>query len=106
MFIPSGVPLFLLPLLVFVDILSFFSRMFSLFVRLFANLFSGHLLIKIVSIFLILSAASIPGVCFGSVFVLVMLLISLLEVAVSFLQAYVWLVLTVLYFDNMVILQH
>jgi len=109
LFIPTGVPLFLLPLLVFVDSLSVLSRLFSLAIRLFANILSGHLLIKIVSGFFFVVLSSIPGLTGGLlcfVFLIVIILIICLEIAVSFLQAYVWLVLITIYFESMVVNLH
>jgi ATP synthase subunit 6 len=51
LFLPSGAPLALAPLLVFIELLSYFARVFSLAIRLFANLMSGHTLLKILSEF-------------------------------------------------------
>jgi len=49
LFLPSGAPIALAPLLVFIELLSYFARVFSLAIRLFANLMSGHTLLKILS---------------------------------------------------------
>ena len=46
-FYPSGVPLLILPMLIPIEIVSFFSRIFSLSIRLFANIMAGHILLKI-----------------------------------------------------------
>jgi len=46
-FLPSGTPLFIAPLLILIEIISYFSRIFSLSIRLFANMLSGHGLLKI-----------------------------------------------------------
>jgi len=51
LFLPSGAPIALAPLLVFIELLSYFARVFSLAIRLFANLMSGHTLLKILSEF-------------------------------------------------------
>ena len=51
LFIPKGVPAFLLPLLVLIEIVSYIARGFSLSIRLFANLMSGHSLIHILLFF-------------------------------------------------------
>ena len=51
-FIPNGTPVFLVPLLVMIEIISYVARAFSLGVRLFANLTAGHTLLKILSTFL------------------------------------------------------
>jgi F-type H+-transporting ATPase subunit a len=49
LFLPSGTPLFILPFLIQIEIVSYFSRVIILSVRLFANMTSGHTLIKILS---------------------------------------------------------
>jgi F-type H+-transporting ATPase subunit a len=46
-FLPTGTPLFIAPLLILIEIISYFSRIFSLSIRLFANMMSGHGLLKI-----------------------------------------------------------
>jgi F-type H+-transporting ATPase subunit a len=51
MFIPSGVPVAIMPFLVLIEIISYFSRVISLSVRLFANMMSGHTLLKILLVF-------------------------------------------------------
>jgi F0F1-type ATP synthase membrane subunit a len=51
LFLPSGSPVMLAPLLVFIELISYFARVFSLAIRLFANLMSGHTLLKILSEF-------------------------------------------------------
>jgi len=45
--LPSGVPVLLAPLIVIIELVSYFSRVFSLSIRLFANISSGHALLKI-----------------------------------------------------------
>jgi ATP synthase subunit 6 len=51
LFFPAGAPVMLAPLLVFIEILSYVARVFSLAIRLFANMMSGHTLLKILSEF-------------------------------------------------------
>ena len=52
-FIPSGVPVFLLPFLVLIEVVSYFIRPFSLAIRLFANMLAGHTLLYILGTFVI-----------------------------------------------------
>jgi F-type H+-transporting ATPase subunit a len=47
MFLPSGVPIFIAPILVPIEFISYIARVFSLSIRLFANMMSGHALLKI-----------------------------------------------------------
>ena len=49
LFLPRGVPTFLIPLLSFIEMVSYTSRSFSLAIRLFANMMSGHTLLKILA---------------------------------------------------------
>jgi len=98
LFIPSGIPVALLPMLVVIEVISYVSKAFSLAIRLFANMMSGHTLLHILSGFVIkicnvsLILALVPFV--------IVLAISFLELGVSFLQAYVFLILSILYFND------
>ena len=47
LFLPEGLPLFIIPLLIIIEYISYFSRVLSLSIRLFANMMSGHILMKI-----------------------------------------------------------
>ena len=98
-FVPEGCPLPLTPLLSLIELISYIARAFSLGIRLFANLVGGHSLLKILSTFLlkffksenlfIAIIAVVPFSIFGA--------LSLLELAVSFIQSYVFTVLTCSY---------
>ena len=97
-FIPSGTPLALVPLLVLIELLSYSARAFSLGIRLFANMCAGHTLLKILSTFLyqMFSGSIIVAVLTLIPFTLFISLIGL-EVAVSFIQSYVFCVLACSY---------
>jgi len=47
LFLPEGVPVFIIPLLIIIEYVSYFSRILSLSIRLFANMMAGHILMKI-----------------------------------------------------------
>lgn len=47
LFLPEGVPIFIIPLLIIIEYVSYFSRILSLSIRLFANMMAGHILMKI-----------------------------------------------------------
>ena len=100
-FIPSGTPLALVPLLVLIELLSYSARAFSLGIRLFANMTAGHTLLKILSTFLLqmFSASLIIAVVTLIPFAIFMALIGL-ELAVSFIQAYVFTILTCSYIKD------
>ncbi len=101
LFVPSGVPVVLLPLVVAIEIISFLSRPISLSVRLFANMLAGHITLKVFSGFVVsMSALGAAGVA-GSVLPLAMAVaLTGLEVLVAFLQAYVFAVLTCMYLND------
>lgn len=100
-FVPSGVPLFILPLVVLIEIISFFSRPLSHSVRLFANMLAGHITLKVFAGFIpSMFAAGAVGVV-GAILPLVMVVgITALEFLVAFLQAYVFTLLTCMYLND------
>jgi ATP synthase subunit 6 len=49
LFLPKGVPSFIIPFLILIELISYFARVFSLAIRLFANMMSGHTLLKILA---------------------------------------------------------
>jgi F-type H+-transporting ATPase subunit a len=91
LFVPSGVPVVLLVILVPIELLSYCIRPFTLSIRLFANMLAGHTMLAIFAGF----AASLP--LFGILPVGIDVLIYFLEVLVAVLQAYVFAILTCLY---------
>jgi F-type H+-transporting ATPase subunit a len=101
LFVPQGVPLVMMFLVVPIEIISFLSRPISLSVRLFANMLAGHITLKVFSGFVVsLSALGAVGVA-GSILPLAMAVaLTALEVLVSFLQAYVFAVLTCMYLND------
>jgi F-type H+-transporting ATPase subunit a len=101
LFVPSGVPMALVPLVTMIEIISFLSRPISLSVRLFANMLAGHITLKVFAGFVVtLSAAGAVGVA-GSVLPLAMAVaLTALEFLVAFLQAYVFTVLTCMYLND------
>jgi len=101
LFVPSGVPGILVPLVVLIEVISFLSRPISLSVRLFANMLAGHITLKVFAGFVTsLSAAGAVGII-GAVLPLGMTVaITALEFLVAFLQAYVFAVLTCMYLND------
>ena len=100
-FVPSGTPLALVPLLVLIEMVSYLARAFSLGIRLFANVVAGHTLMKILATFLyqMFSAGIIMFVLTLIPFVLFLAIMGL-EIAVSFIQAYVFTILTSSYIKD------
>ncbi|PLX36216.1 MAG: F0F1 ATP synthase subunit A [Hyphomicrobiales bacterium] len=101
LFVPSGVPALLIPLVTLIEIISFLSRPISLSVRLFANMLAGHITLKVFAGFIVsLSAFGAVGVA-GSILPLAMTVaLTALEFLVAFLQAYVFAVLTCMYLND------
>jgi ATP synthase subunit 6 len=103
-FIPSNIPTALKPILAVLEVISYISRPFSLSIRLFANMLSGHTLLYILSsICLKLFKFSFFFMLFP---LLLIVLLNFLEAGISFLQAYVFYVLMILYFKESYYLAH
>jgi F-type H+-transporting ATPase subunit a len=101
LFAPSGVPAAVMPLIILIEIVSFLSRPISLSVRLFANMLAGHITLKVFAGFITsLGALGALGVA-GAILPLIMTVaLTGLEFLVSFLQAYVFAVLTCMYLND------
>nr|YP_001936208.1 ATP synthase F0 subunit 6 [Keratoisidinae sp. BAL208-1]ABQ86203.1 ATP synthase subunit 6 [Keratoisidinae sp. BAL208-1] len=99
MMMPSGAPLLLAPLLVIIETISYISRAISLGVRLAANLSAGHLLFAILASFgFAMISNGMLVLSLGPI--LVMVFITLLEIAVALIQAYVFCLLTAIYIND------
>ena len=102
-FVPSGTPLGLVPALVIIETISYLARAASLGTRIFANFVAGHTLLKILSTFLgqlFTSSVIVAALTLIPYAVFVGLII--LEIAVSFIQAYVFCVLTCSYLKDVI----
>jgi len=101
LFVPSGVPLALLPLLVVIEVLSYLIRPVSLSVRLFANMLAGHTMLKVFGGFVV--ALGILGGWAPLAFVVAL---TGLEIGIAILQAYVFAILTCIYLNDAINLHH
>jgi F-type H+-transporting ATPase subunit a len=101
-FVPSGIPIFILPLVVFIEIFSFFLRPISHSVRLFANMLAGHIALKVFAGFVAMLGVSLGAVGWigGMAPLALTVAIYALEILVAFLQAYVFAILTVIYLND------
>ncbi|HEV7634647.1 MAG TPA: F0F1 ATP synthase subunit A [Bradyrhizobium sp.] len=101
LFVPSGVPIYIMPLVVLIEVISFFLRPVSHSVRLFANMLAGHIALKVFASFIgMLGALGIVG-WFGAVLPLgLTMALTALELLVAFLQAYVFAILTCIYLND------
>jgi F-type H+-transporting ATPase subunit a len=96
LFVPSGVSIFLIPLISVIEIITYLLRTFSLALRLFANIMAGHTLLFICVTSISLSFSLFSPILFVTTFFLV-LAVYCLELLIAFLQAYVFIVLLSVY---------
>ncbi len=100
-FMPSGVPVVMLPLLVVIELISYLTRPISLSVRLFANMMAGHTMLKVFGSFVV--ALGFLG---GWAPLAFMVAFTGLEILVAFLQAYVFAILTCIYLNDALHMHH
>ena len=101
LFVPSGVPVVLLPVIVVIEVISYLSRPVSLSVRLFANMMAGHTMLKVFGGFVISL-----GLVGGWLPLGFSVALTGLEILVAFLQAYVFAILTCIYLNDALNLHH
>ena len=101
LFVPKGVPMVLLPLIIVIEIISYLSRPVSLSVRLFANMMAGHTMMKVFGGFVISL-----GLLGGWLPLGFSVALTGLEILVAFLQAYVFAILTCIYLNDALNLHH
>ncbi len=101
LFLPRGVPLFIVPLLITIEFLSYIVKVFTLSIRLFANMTSGHTLLKIIAGFswTMLKAGGLLAIFHVIPLGLLVALIGL-ELAIALLQAYVFSLLSCIYLND------
>ncbi len=101
LFVPQGVPGYILPAIVVIEVLSFLTRPLSHSVRLFANMLAGHITLQVFAAFIIMLAGFGVLGWFGAVlpFIMVVVLFAL-ELLVAILQAYVFAILTCIYLND------
>jgi len=101
LFVPSGVPIVLLPLIVVIEIISYLSRPISLSVRLFANMMAGHTMMKVFGGFVISL-----GVVGGWLPLSFFFFFTGQEILVAFFLVYVFAILTCIYLNDALNLHH
>jgi F-type H+-transporting ATPase subunit a len=99
-FVPKGVPFVMLLLVVPIEVLSYFMRPISHSVRLFANMTAGHTMLKVFGAFVVQMGV------FGVLPFALIVALTGLEVAIAVLQAYVFTILTCLYLNDAIHLEH
>jgi F-type H+-transporting ATPase subunit a len=101
LFVPKGIPIYILPLIIFIEVLSFLSRPISHSVRLFANMLAGHITLKVFASFItLLGGLGIFGMAGATLPLALVVALTALELLVAFLQAYVFAILTCIYLND------
>jgi F-type H+-transporting ATPase subunit a len=101
LFVPKGVPIYILPAIIVIEVLSFVSRPISHSVRLFANMLAGHITLQVFAGFIImLAGAGVLGWFGAALPFLMVVMLTALEFLVAFLQAYVFAILTCIYLND------
>ncbi len=102
LFVPKGVPGYILPMIVAIEVLSFFSRPISHSIRLFGNMLAGHIALQVFAGFIILLGGALGAIGWiGGVIPFAMIVaLFALEVLVAVIQAYVFAILTCIYLND------
>lgn len=102
-FMPEGAPMWLAPIIIPVEIVSYLSRPISLSVRLFANMMAGHVMLKVFATFVVMLAGlGTVGPVLSIMPLALNVALVAFEVLVAFLQAYVFAILTCIYLHDAV----
>jgi F-type H+-transporting ATPase subunit a len=101
LFLPSGIPGWMAPVIIPIEVLSFLSRPISHSVRLFANMLAGHITLKLVASFVVMMGSVGAFGVLGAVAPLALTVaLTALELLVAVLQAYVFAILTCIYLND------
>ena len=101
LFLPSGVPIVLAPIIVLIEVVSYISRPISHSIRLFAVMLAGHIALKVFAGFVVgMTGLGAVGIL-GAVLPLIMTVaLTGLEVLMAILQAYIFTMLTCMYLND------
>ena len=102
LFVPAGVPGYILPIVTPIEVISFLSRPISLSVRLFGNILAGHITLKVFTGFMVMMIAGLGAFGWAAAILPLLMAIALtgLEFLVGAVQAYVFAVLTCMYLND------
>ena len=107
MFLPSGVPWYMAPLIVLIEVISFLVRPVTLALRLFGNMLGGHIVIKVFAGFVIsLGTLGAIGYLGSALTMTTIVALTTLEFLVAYLQAFVFAVLACVYISDVVNIGH
>ncbi|MCH7883908.1 MAG: F0F1 ATP synthase subunit A [Planctomycetes bacterium] len=102
-------PIFIAPLIAFLEVIGLLAKCFALTVRLFANMVAGHVLLAVLLSFISISyvaLGTVPAAGIGILVVLAGVAFNLLELFVAFLQAFIFTFLTALFIGQAVVIHH
>ncbi len=99
LFLPAGTPLYIAPVLVTVEVISYLFRPITLGVRIFANILAGHIMIKLFADFCVMMVEALGGLGIGlSVFPVVMMAVLYgFEIMIFVIQSYIFILITSIY---------
>ncbi len=107
LFLPAGVPWWLIPLILPIEIMSFLTRPITLSVRLFANMIAGHIMLKVFAGFSVgMMAMGATGLLAGILPMIFNSIMIAFELLIAFLQAYVFAILSCIYLKDAVEIEH
>jgi ATP synthase subunit 6 len=102
---PDGTPLIMTPFIIVIELVSYMARAISLGMRLFANMFAGHSLVKILMSFSWLFTISILPIL-GLLIIILVITIFFMEGGIAYLQSYVFGALSAMYFEDIIVIAH
>ncbi|MDJ0943710.1 MAG: F0F1 ATP synthase subunit A [Kiloniellales bacterium] len=99
LFLPAGTPIYIAPVLVTVEVISYLFRPITLGVRIFANILAGHIMIKLFADFCVMMVEALGGVGIGlSVFPVIMMAVLYgFEIMIFVIQSYIFILITSIY---------
>ncbi|WIY53501.1 F0F1 ATP synthase subunit A [Devosia sp. YIM 151766] len=102
LFVPAGVPGYILPIVTPIEVISFLSRPISLSVRLFGNVLAGHITLKVFTGFAVMMIAGLGAIGWAAAILPMIMAVAItgLEFLVGSVQAYVFAVLTCMYLND------
>jgi F-type H+-transporting ATPase subunit a len=96
-FVPHGVPLFIAPLIWVIEVVGLVIKPFSLTIRLTANMTAGHIILAVLGGFMLLMGASVGASIGAGASALGYLAITAFEIAIAFIQAYIFTLLSAVF---------
>ncbi len=101
-FLPDGVPLFVAPVLVFVEVISYLFRPITLGFRIFANIFAGHVMLKLFGDFCVMLVQGLGSAGYVASILPVLVMVGLMgfEIMIVLIQSYIFILITTIYLKD------